>query len=531
LGYCTLGRGGGTGGQAMKETAGTERHPLRGIILLMAGLALAMHLVANGLGGYGYFRDELYYIACSKRLAAGYVDQTPLSIFMLAGVRSILGESIFAIRFVPAVLSGVSVALLGLLVRRMGGGRAAIVLASLAFVSAPYLMGSHAYFSMNSFDVMFWLVAVHALLGASESRRLRWWLLLGLALGLGLLNKTSVFWLCAGIGAAILLSGRLRSQLGTRGPYTAAALAIALFSPFIIWNALHGWPHLEFILNATEGKYSSLTRGRFLMDQFLAMNPVTYLISLPGLVWCFTQNEGSRRRFIGITFLVVFGILFANPHSKSEYIAAAYPMLFACGGVAVEQMRRPWRVVVTWALSGLLVVSGAILAPLAIPLLPVNTYLGYSRALGVAPSTSEAKELSDLPQFFADMHGWEELAQNVSKAYLTIPESERLTTVAFVTNYGEAGALEFFADRYPLPRVICIHNSYWLWGVGQTPVTTFIRLGGNREDYYASYSDVTPAGVHICSQCMPYENNLNIFIVRDRHVPIESAWAEYKHFE
>jgi hypothetical protein len=517
--------------QTMTRAADGARSRQGGTILVMAALAVAVHVTVNALGGYGYFRDELYYIACSKRLAAGYVDQPPLSIFVLAGVRHILGESVFAIRLVPAILSGVSVALLGLLVRRLGGGRTATVLASLSFIGGPHLMSYHTYFSMNSLDIMFWLVAAHALLGAAESGRLRWWLLLGLALGLGLLNKTSVLWLCAGVGAAILLSGQLRRQFRTPGPFAAAALAIALFSPFIIWNALHGWPHIEFMRNATEGKYASLTRGRFLIDQFLAMNPFTYLVSCTGLVWCMTHNGGHRWRFVGVTFLTVFVILLANPHTKSEYIAAAYPMLFACGGVAIGEMRRQWTTAAAWVLSVLLVVSGAILAPLAMPLLPVNMYVSYSRALGIAPSTAEAKELAELPQFLADMHGWEELANNVSKAYRTISESERPATVAFVANYGEAGALELFARRYPLPRVICGHNSYWLWGPGPSTVTTFICLGGSREDYLESYGDVTRVGIHTCSHCMPYENNLKIFIARDRYVPIDSVWSEYKHFD
>lgn len=497
----------------------------------MAALAVAVHVVVNALGGYGYFRDELYYIACSKRLAAGYVDQPPLSIFVLAAARGLLGESVFAIRLVPALLSGASVALVGLLARRLGGGRVAIVLASLAFLAAPLPMASHTYFSMNSLDVMFWLVAVHALLGAVEGDGLRPWLWLGLALGLGLLNKTSVLWLCAGTGAAILLSGRLRRRLRAPGPYVAAALAIALFSPFVVWNALHGWPHLEFMHNASEEKYASLTRARFLVEQLLIMNPLTYLVSLPGLAWCFLRGEDDRRRVVGVAFLTVFAILLANAHTKAEYIGAAYPMLFACGGVALERLRRPWRAAAVWGLSGLLVASGVLVAPLVMPLLPVSTYVRYSRALGVAPVTSEAKELADLPQFFADMHGWEELARDVSKAYLTIPEAERPTTVAFVTNYGEAGAIEHFASRYPLPRVICNHNSYWFWGPGTSPITTYLRLGGSREDYLESYGDITPARVHVCAHCMPYENNLGIFVVRDRHVPIDRAWPEVKHFE
>ncbi|MBN2362708.1 glycosyltransferase family 39 protein [candidate division WOR-3 bacterium] len=509
------------------ETAGKARSSNWVTIFVMAVLALTVLIIANTIGGYGYFRDELYYIACSKHLDAGYVDQPPLSIFVLAVACSLFGDSVFAIRLVPAILFGVSVALTGILARRMGGGRASIVLASLALLAAPQMLSLHTYFSMNSLDVMFWLLAVHALIGAAESARFKAWIWLGFVLGLGLLNKTSVLWLGAGVSAVILFDRRLRFQLKTPGPYAAAAVALAIFSPFVIWNALNGWPHIEFMRNALEQKYSSLTRWRFVVDQFWGMNPFTYLVSLPGLVWCFTHKDERSRRLIGIMFLTVFGVLIANSHTKSEYIVAAYPMIFACGGVCLGTAKFPWR----WGVPTILVLSGAVLAPFAIPILPVNLYLSYSKALGVAPNTPENQELGDLPQFFADMHGWEELAQNVSKAYVSIPDTERATTVVFVTNYGEAGALELYAHKYLLPRVICNHNSYWFWGVGPMPVTTFIRLGGNREDYFESYGDVMQAGLHTCMHCMPEENNLKIFIVRDRHVPIDRAWAEYKHFE
>ncbi|MGV8039186.1 MAG: glycosyltransferase family 39 protein [Thermoanaerobaculaceae bacterium] len=499
-------------------------------ILVLAAASLAVHLAANATGGYGYFRDELYYIACSKHLAAGYVDQPPLSVFVMAGTRLVVGESVFAIRLVPALASALSVALVCLLARRLGGGTLAMTVGALGFLAAPQLLSFHTFFSMNSLDILLWLLALHALVGVIERRTTRAWLWLGVVLGLGLLNKTSVLWLGAGIGAAIVLTD-LRRELARPGPYLAAAVALAMFSPFLIWNHLNDWPHLEFMRNATAGKYSSLTRMRFLVDQVKGMNPFSYLVALPGLWRCLLHREGRRWRPLGFVFLVVLGILLANPHTKSEYAAAAYPVLFACGGVAFELLRRPWRHAAAWGVTVLLVLSGAALAPFAMPILPVESYIRYARAHGVAPATAEAKELSDLPQFFADMHGWEELARNVSGAYLTIPEAERATTVAFVHNYGEAGALELFARRYPLPRVICNHNSYFLWGLGPTPITTFIRLGGAREDYLDTYGDVTPAGVHTCAHCMPYEHDLPIFIARSRRVPIEQAWHEYRHYD
>jgi hypothetical protein len=261
------------------------------------------------------------------------------------------------------------------------------------------------------------------------------------------------------------------------------------------------------------------------------MNPPVVLVALPGLAWYLFARDGRRFRALGVVFLATFAILLLNPHSKSEYVAAAYTLLFAGGGVVIERLGRRWSRAIPVVAGVLLVATGVAVLPLALPVLPVETYVLYSRALGIAPSTAEAKKLAELPQFYADMHGWEDLARNVSAVYLSIPEAERPTTVAFVSNYGEAGALEHFAREYPLPRVICGHNSYWLWGTGETPITTFIRLGGESDDYRENYGDVTRAGTHTCRYCMPYESNLGLFIVRRRRAPIEQAWGEAKHFE
>jgi hypothetical protein len=499
-------------------------------IALLCLLPLAIHVAVNLLGGYGYFRDELYYIACTKRLGAGYVDHPPFSIHVLALVRLLVGDSVFAIRLVPAVTSGLSVAVVCLLVRKMRGSRAALVVAALAFICSGQLLGYHAFYSMNSLDILFWLVAAYVLVGLAERATTRRWVVLGLVLGLGLLNKTSVLWLGAGVAASLLLTD-LRPQLKTRGPWLAGATALLVFSPYVLWNLAHGLPHLEFMRNAAAGKYSSLTRGRFLADQALNMNPPVVLVALLGLGWYLFAKEGRRFRSLGIVFLAVFAILFLNPHSKSEYVAAAYTLLFAGGGVVIERLGHRWGRAIPVAAGGFLVAFGLVVLPLGLPMLPVETYVRYTRTLGIEPSTAEAKTLAELPQFFADMHGWEELARNVSAAYLSVPEAERPTTVAFVGNYGEAGALEHFAREYPLPRVICGHNSYWLWGTGETPITTFIRLGGESDDYRENYGDVTRAGTHTCRYCMPYESNLGLFIVRRRRAPIEQAWGEAKHFE
>jgi hypothetical protein len=499
-------------------------------MLAMALFSLGVHLVVNALGRYGYFRDELYYLACTRHLAAGYVDQPPLSIYVLAIASRLLGSSVFAIRLVPAVASSLSVIALCLLVRRLGGQATAMIVASLCFLASPQLLGTYTCYSMNSLDVLFWLLITHAVLSVVKRPTLSAWLWLGTIVGLGLLNKTSVLWLATGVAMVVLFTG-LRRELRRPGPYLAAATACVIFSPFVLWNLRHGLPHLEFMRNATSGKYASLTRARFLADQFLSMNPIVFLVVLPGLWWCLFDREGRRFRALGIMFLTVFAVLLANAHTKAEYVAAAYLPLFACGGIPIARLADRWRRIALPVVVGLLILSGVVLAPLAMPILPTDAYVRYTKRLGIAPKSAEGKRLSDLPQSFADMNGWEELARDVSAAYQTIPQGERGTTVAFVGNYGEAGALELYADRYDLPRVICSHNAYWFWGPGATPITTFIRLGGERDDYLETYGEVTLAAVHHAPHAMPYEDDLGIFIARDRRIAIQAAWPEAKHLE
>ena len=500
------------------------------VILVFAFAALAFHLLVNAFGGYGIFRDEYYYIACSKRLAAGYVDHPPLAMFLMAAGRTVFGAAQFGIRVLPAVAHALAVVLAGLIARRLGGRRTAILLASLAVFLAPIIIGHTNIFQMNAFAHLFWALAAYLLVLIADRSRPSLWILLGIVMGLGLFNKIDFLWFGAGLGAALLLTD-WRRHLRTPWPYAAAGLALAVFSPFIIWNATHGFPHLEFIRNASAGKYSGLSRLDFLAGQAILLNPVNMLLWIPGLLFLLFNREARRYRVLGIIFAAAFLILLANPHSKAEYLAPAYIMLFAAGGVAVERWaargRRGWAVA---SLGGLSVLTSLLILPLAVPVLPVETFIKYSAAIGMKPSSAENMELSVLPQFYADMFGWEELARDVSAVYRTLSEAERATAVVFVRNYGEAGALEYYAPRYPLPRVICTHNSYWYWGYPEQGVGTLIVLRGDEQDHRQACAELTLAAVHTCRYCMPYENNAPIFICRGLRPPLSEIWARERNF-
>ena len=363
-------------------------------LLLFALAKLLLHFYTNAFAGYGIFRDELYYAACSEHLSAGYVDQPPLSIFIFALNRMFFGDSLFAIRLLPAIAGAATVFLTGLMARELGGGRFAQGLSSIAAVVSLILLAMDGFFSMNAFDLLFWAWSAYVLILLVKTGDKKYWLYLGLLLGLGLLNKISVLWLGFGIFVGVIATPE-RRWLKTENPYIAGVIAFALFLPFIIWNATHDLAHLEFIRNASGEKYSSLTPKIFLIGQVLLQNPVTLPLWISGLLWFLFSKEGRRFRLLAYVYLAALAVLIFNGHSKPEYLSPAYSMLFAGGGVAVERWTSSG--IVRWIRPayGVIVAAGILLAPLAIPILPVETYIRYADALGVKPSTPEGKQLDE----------------------------------------------------------------------------------------------------------------------------------------
>jgi 4-amino-4-deoxy-L-arabinose transferase-like glycosyltransferase len=513
----------------MKPTA--DRSEDRSILWLLLGLAalkLLLHLGVNLWGGYGIFRDELYYLACADHLAWGYVDQPPLSIFLLAGIRAVLGDSLFALRFVPALAGAALVFVTGLLAREMGGGRFAVILAATASLTAGAVLAVSSVYSMNIFDLL--LVALTMLLLARlvNTDEPRWWIAIGLLLGLGLLNKVGVLWIGLGLAAGLVLT-RERRWLATRWPWLGGAIALALFLPYLLWNAANDWAHLAFIDSAVSGKYSGLDAWSFLSGLVLEQNPFNLLLWLSGLAWLLFSRAGARYRILGIVWLAACLVLLANGHSKSFYLASAFAMLFAAGGVAWEQLI-PRRASLR-ALAVLVVALGAVLAPFATPVLPVETYIRYSRALGIAPGTDEGHELAELPQFYADMFGWESKAAAVAAVFHALPQAEREAAAIFAENYGRAGAIDYWADEYDLPGAVGSHNNYWLWGPGDATGEVVIVLGGNIEDLERRFDSVELAGVASCDHCIPYEGDVPIHVGRGLRLPMAELWPLIGHYD
>jgi hypothetical protein len=479
--------------------------------------------------GYGVFRDELYYLASAEHLGFGYVDHPPMIGLIAWLVRSTLGDSLVAVRLLPAIAHAATVALAARLAREMGGGRYAQSVAALATAAAPAYVGLCGLLSMNAFDLLFWaalwLISARALRTADP----RLWLWFGLVAGMGLQNKISVLFVGFGIVLG-LVAARRWGVFRSWHLWAGGAAAGAIFLPHILWQWQYGWPTLEFMANATRGKNVSLPPAAYLGQQVIYMNALAAPLWIAGLAVLLAARRFRAFQPVGWAYLAALAVMLATS-AKPYYLAPAYTALFAAGATALEAV--PWPISGRLARAGMVLLvaaGGALAVPLVKPVLSTDAFLRYSAALGVTPETGERHEMGRLPQHFADMNGWPELAANVARVYHALPAPDRERACILAQNYGEAGAIDVLGASLGLPRAVSGHNSYFLWGPRGCTGDVVIAIGGRRSDYEAVFASVDQAAVHTCTDCMPYENNLPIWVARGGRMPLAAVWARVKHF-
>ena len=478
-----------------------------------------MHVATSGR--YGWFRDELYFIACGHHLAWGYVDQPPL-IAVIARAAS-FGRSLYLFRLPPALAHAGLVLLVALAARRMGGGAFAQALAALATAVAPVLLIFGYLTTMNAFEPLAWLGAALVVLAVCDGADPRWWIAGGAIIGVGLLDKHSVafFALALVVGVAATPA---RRALWSRWFVAALALAALIVLPHVAWQVAHGWPMLELLRHGHEYKNAPVSPAQFLVAQLMLLHPLAAPVWLLGL-WQLVR--APRLRPLGIAALVVAALVLAL-HGKIYYLAPLYPLLFAAGGVAIEALvARAWA---RAAALGLLAVGGALTAPLALPILSVPSLLRYQAALRFEPPRTERLRYRPLSQVFADEHGWRELEAAVARVYRALPPDDARRAGLYAQNYGEAGALDFFGAPDGLPPATSGHNSYYTWGPPRGDV--LIAVGGRRQDYTRDFADVVEvARLPPNPWVMPYEDELPIFVARGRLRPMSEIWPGARHYE
>lgn len=501
---------------------------------LLGGLSFAVfaaHMLVSGR--YGYFVDELYYVACSKHLAWGYVDQPPLIAVITWLERVTLGDSLSALHFLPAVAAGLRVLLTGLIARELGARRFGILLACVCVMVAPIYLGLDSLLTMNVFESLFWMGAALVALKIFNGANPRLWLLFGAVCGVGLLNKHSMLFFGFGLFVGLVLT-KQRRQFASPWIWLGGLIAVLIFLPNLVWEIQRHFPTVELLRNVqASGRNTELGPGMFLVVQALILNPLSAPVWIAGLVELLRDPEGKGWRVLGIAYVVIM-ICMLTMHGRMYYPMPAYPMLFAAGGVAFERWLgrvRSGR----WlkpAYVALVAVTGVMIAPFAyFPMLTVNQYIAYSKFLHFGPPRIETHRLGPLPQIYADQFGWKEMAQVVADAYHKLPPEEQKSCAIFGQNYGQAGAIDFFGAKMGLPPAISGHQSYFYWGPRGYTGECMIVMADTPERLGELFESVEFAGRVEHPLSMPYEH-FDVFLCRKpKFGTLEKIWPQIKNWD
>ncbi len=497
-------------------------------VAIIALCKLALHLYTGHY--YGYFVDELYYLACARHLDWGYVDQPPLIALVVHTVQQTLGQALWAIRL-PAALAGAGlVVLTGAIARELGGHRFAQGLAALCVFLSPGILAIDHFISMNAFEPLFWMGCAYLFIRIVRTGNGKLWLWFGLLAGLGLENKHSMLIFGFGIAAGLVLT-RQRKWLLSPWLWAGGGIALLLFLPNLWWNIQHHFPFLELQANIRRsGRDVPLPPLKFLAEEVLTMLPLSLPIWLAGLWYFFFDREGRMYRALGWAWLATAVIIMAMS-PRVYYLFPAFPILFAGGAVSWERwLRTPLRRRAGLAYAGLMILLAALLAPTLLPLLPPETYIRYAEATHLQQPRLEMNKLGPLPQLFADQFGWDEMTATVAGVYNSLPPDVRSRTAIFGQVYGQAGAIDLFGPKYGLPPAISGHQNYYLWGPRGYSGDSMVVIGDRREKLEKVFRDIHLAAHVDHPYSMPYEH-VDVWYCQGIKEPLDQLWPKLKNWD
>ncbi|WP_433658285.1 ArnT family glycosyltransferase [Nocardia sp. CA-128927] len=484
---------------------------------------------------YGYHRDELYFLAAGRHLSWGYPDQPPLTPLVAKVMAAIDPDSLFLLRL-PAVLAATLVVVCaGLMAREFGGGRAAQALAAGAVASAALLMGTGHLLSTAVFDLAVWSVVSLLVLklireiggpdkvdrqGEAEDHAIvperrnalwlsgpRWWLVIGLVIGIGLQNKLLLIFPVLALLVSLFAFGP-RKLFATKFFPMAIGIAVLIWLPYLVWQARNGWPQWE-MSQAMAGGSSGTSDSpiMFVLLQFGLIGALLVPLWMFGL-WRLARD--SRYRAFAAAYGLLF-VLFVAVGGKAYYLSGMYPILLAAGAVPVATWLGERRI--RWAAVSFVVVVNAVTsAVLFLPVLPISM-LKDSPVLAINYDAGETI-------------GWPEFTRQVGDVRARLgPDIAILTD-----NYGEAGAIERFGAPYNLPKPHSGHNSYWWWGPPSDTATEVLTIGIARDDLARAFTDIQPAGrIDNTRDIDNDEQGAPLFICRNLRAPWSELWPQAKH--
>ena len=456
---------------------------------LIASIKILIHVTTNLLSEFGLHRDEYLYLSESDHLAWGYMEVPPAISVIGWLSRGLFGDTLFAVKVFPVLVGVMTIFLLGIFIKELGGGRSAQIIGATSFLLSPAFLGSNGLFQPVSFNQFFWFLTAFALLKtlnyreSNQNDSIKHWLALGVIFGLGILTKYSIAFFLIAIFVGMLFT-KHRGVFLTKYSYIAALIALVIAAPNLWWQYSHDFPIIRHMANLRATQLVNVTWQSYFSSQFI-FHLLGSIIWLAGLIYGLRRKAHPTLKMFSIAFLATIVLLFVMS-GKAYYTVGAYTMMFGLGGIALER----WIGQKALLIIPIMIFIHAFVIPISLPILPVKEMETYSKFVQnifqfVEPFRWEDGEVRTMRQDYADMLGWDEIPLKVAEIYHSLSEDEKKNCLIWGGSYGHAGVLNFYREEFELPQCHSFNASFVAW----VPLDLDIKAQIQVED---SYMDPSP---------------------------------------
>lgn len=484
------------------------------LITLLSLVKLIIQLIGNR--NYGFHRDELLHLSVSEHLDWGFMEFPPF-IALIGKLSDLLfNYSLMGTRLFPT-LAGVGILILCCLIaKEFKGNKYAIFIAGICILAFLPFYRNHTLFQPVAFDQLFWTLGFFYVIRFINTENTKYLLLTGATLGIGLMNKyTMIIW------AFGILIGMLFYQKGkvfkNKWWYLSGLLSLIIILPNIIWQFQNKLPIVRHLQELDESQLSQLNPFEFGLDQL--NYPFTLIVSIIGIAFLLTKKE---YRSIGIAALIIFFTMWFL-QSKSYYVFALYPVLFAAGSVKITQWIKSKKAIWNYLIAVIILAPSIYYIPHLTPIFSIEKYVNYA-------NIAEQEGRVELTGDYADMFGWEEQVRLVDSLYHSLTEQEQNNCVLWAENYGEAGALTILGKKYGLPKPISRHGSFWKWGYAKENATVWISLGNETPSVEYVFEETELVQMIYHKYAIGEENGIPLYICRKPKLDIKQWWKDYEPY-
>jgi hypothetical protein len=501
--------------------------------ILFIAIKLCLHFLTNT--SYELHRDEMLYFNMAEHLSFGYATVPPVIGFLAGLIKTVFGYSVFGIRLIPALSGAASIFIVAKIIRELGGGVVALIITSTSFLLSTGYLLMDTLFTPNFIEQFLWLLITYYIFRMISLNDLRIWIRIGILLGLAFLNKYSVIFFILGFFIALLFTSH-RRVLNSRYFYYSVIAGFFIILPNLLWQYAHGWPVVFHMSELKRTQMANLTISDYFVDIF-SLNQASSLIWITGFFSLLFFKQEKKHRYIGVASLIII-VLFLILKGKGYYILGLIPILFAFGGYTMEKYFTGRLAIINYIVLFITLSLSIVALPFGLPVMSFEKLMKYNQKtnhLIIYPFYRwEDGKIHNISQVYSDMTGWKELTGYVAEAFNRLSaEKQKKCTIYVESDYGNAGAINFYGKKYNLPDAITFLESYTIWAPDTIPDGPFIYINNRIGDINKLFNGVTEIGS--ISDVYAREKGLMVFLCTDpalnvREVYRQRAFEEKKRY-